>query len=245
MEVELRREVERLADTPGEVGDAEAGEEVTVVELGGGEGDGDVDHHRLLAGLRGGVPEGDALPAVDHAGTRRGDVLLHRAERGAGEERRQREDDDAGHSSSAENEHADQRHDRQHDQREDGRIALAEEQRLLRLIEGGEDRQVRFRIAAEEVEDAGAAGIDAGRERGPRHRRLRRHRRPQRPERPFGAQAGEVRQLPFVHPPFGVSCVDPVEPQHDDLLNRCRRHRQRENQSENEEESSAPHRAAS
>ena len=165
MEVELRGEVERLADAAGDVGDTEAGEEmVAVAEIARRESDRHVDDERFAPGGRRRLPERNALATVDDAGTRERQVFLDRAEdRSCSDDR----NDQHHHARCAAKNQRDQRDDDQHDRGGNGRVAITKEERLFGLIEGGEKRQICFRIATEKIEDACAAGIDAGGKRRP------------------------------------------------------------------------------
>ncbi len=91
------------------------------------------------------------------------------------------------------------------------RRALAPQERLVLLEHEGQLRLVVADVAGQEVEDAVPPGVEAGGEGRPGDRRLRGDRRAQRREGALGAQAGEVGELPLVHPPLGELGVGAVE----------------------------------
>jgi hypothetical protein len=165
----------------------------------------------LAAASQNGIP----LPAVDHAGARGGDVLRCSVEDTAGKDQPQGRDDE---SRAPAKKDRDQRKKNDHGCCRHPRIPLSEKQRFRRLVECGENRKVRFRVAAKEIEDARPTRIDAGREGRPRDRSLRRHGRTQRFVGPLLAQTGQVGELPLVHPLLGQPGVDPVKPEDDDAL---------------------------
>ena len=77
---------------------------------------------------------------------------------------------------------------------------------------------IRLFIAGQEVVDVVFAGIDAGLERGPRHRRHRRDRRGQRLERPLFSKLVQGRQFALIHELFGQLGVHAVQTQNDASL---------------------------
>ena len=71
--------------------------------------------------------------------------------------------------------------------------------------------EVGRRVALDEVEDAVPAGSGAGRERGPRHRRLRRVGRGEPAEVAALRERAQAGQLPLLHPAREEARVDAVE----------------------------------
>ena len=81
---------------------------------------------------------------------------------------------------------------------------------------------MRRGIAMDEVVDAVTRGIEAGRERRPRHRTLRRHRRRQRRKPAHLREPREIRQAARLHQRARELIVEAVEPEHDHATPRRR-----------------------
>jgi hypothetical protein len=231
LEEELGGEVEGLADARREVRDAEAGEELAVLEPLGREGDGDAHHPHPLAGAAEELPEGVAVLVVDR------DRPRYRQHARGGDPRADAGDDPQHHRHGArhgraqaeelEQQQEQQRHRHAGDQAEQQAVVLAEEDGLVSLLGRGEGGPVDLGVPLEEVEDAVPPRVEAGREGGPGDRRLRRDGRPQRREAPLSPQLREVRQLPLVHPLLGELGVGAVEAEDDQLPGRLRGERRR------------------
>ena len=97
-----------------------------------------------------------------------------------------------------------------------GNVVEDEARRLARAP--CRDRAGRWRVADQEVVDVVLARVHAGRERGPRRRRLRRVRRAERRRRCRLRELLHVRQLAFVHPLLDELRVHAVEAEDDELL---------------------------
>ena len=83
------------------------------------------------------------------------------------------------------------------------------------VLVGRQVRRHRLRVAVDEVEDAVAARVEAGDERGPGHRALRRDRGAERGE---AASCGDLREMRHPAPGHQVARqveIQPVEPEHD------------------------------
>ena len=164
MEVELRGEVERLADAAGHVGNAQTGKQFAGGKVVRRKRHRDLHHTRFFSRVRGYFPEGNSLAAIDDSRPSERQIFLDRDEdRSCSDDR----NDEHHHARCAAKNRRDQRDDDQHDRGGNGRVAITKEERLFGLIEGGEKRQICFRIATEKIEDACAAGIDARGKRRP------------------------------------------------------------------------------
>ncbi len=91
------------------------------------------------------------------------------------------------------------------------------QKRAPSFADHGEVRQIRLRIAPQEVEDLGRTRRRAGGERRPGDRRLRRVRRQQRRVAAVGAELRQVGQLARGHVLLDEPGIRAVEPEHDDL----------------------------